>query len=71
MHITNYFCFSVSSSARTQSSFANAQKAYADLDPAFHFDADPDPGPTFTLMQLQIRQSAISILKTLQGSTPL
>ncbi len=40
-----------------------------DADPAFHFDADPDPDPTFTLMPIQIRESASSGLKTLQGST--
>jgi hypothetical protein len=79
VHITNYLCFSVNASARAQISVANAQKVYADLDPAFHFDAypdpayhfdaDPDPDPTFNMMQIQIRESVSSGLKTLRGFT--
>jgi hypothetical protein len=48
-------------------------------EPAFHFDAypepvfsffpDPDPDLTYTLMQIQIRKSSTSGLKTLQCST--
>jgi hypothetical protein len=79
VHITNYLCFSVNASARAQISVVDAHQVYANLDPAFHFDAypdpayhfdaDPDPDPTFTLMQIQIRESATSGLKILQGST--
>jgi hypothetical protein len=51
------------SALQGHSSVANAQKDYADLepafhfhaypDPAYHFDADPDADPTFTLMQIR------------------